>query len=146
MLYRIDNWFSESSRSIIDSIESQYIVSTFRQLIGSCYIKLPAELKSPEKGLIIIKSNDQKCFLVILGILIQQKYIQKELRKKIKNLLTILIMMELNFLCQKKKNVRIETKNNIPINAFCYENKLTFPIYNLNQKVKSSIDLLLIAD
>ena len=54
--------------------------------------------------------------------------------------------MELNFLCQKKKNVRIETKNNIPINAFCYENKLTFPIYNLNQKVKSSIDLLLIAD
>ena len=52
----------------------------------------------------------------------------------------------IEFPVPKKKNVRIETKNNIPINAFCYENKLTFPIYNLNQKVKSSIDLLLIAD
>ena len=48
------------------------------------------------------------------------------------------------FLVPKKKISRIKTKNNIRINAFCYENKLTFPIYILNQKVESSIDLFLI--
>ena len=31
--------------------------------MGSSYVKLPAELKSPKIGLIIIKNNDQKCFL-----------------------------------------------------------------------------------
>ena len=30
--------------------------------MGSSYIKLPAELKNPRKGLIRIKNNDQKCF------------------------------------------------------------------------------------
>ena len=29
---------------------------------------------------------------------------------------------------------KIETKNNICINAFCYENKFTFPIYISDQK------------
>ena len=34
-------------------------------------------------------------------------------------------------------------KNNICINAFCYENKLTFPIYISDQKFENSMDLLL---
>ena len=43
--------------------ESQYInVSTYRPLSGSSYIKLPVELKSPKKGLINIKNNDQKAY------------------------------------------------------------------------------------
>ena len=50
----------------------------------------------------------------------------------------ILIMMELNFLYQKK------AKNNICINVFCYENKSTFPIYISDQKFENSMDLLLI--
>ena len=38
-------------------------------LSESSYIKLPAELKNPKKGLISIKNNDQKCFFgVILDI------------------------------------------------------------------------------
>ena len=37
-------------------------------------------------------------------------------------------------------------KNNICINVFCYENKLTFPVYISDQKVKNSMDLLLIID
>ena len=32
-------------------------------LIGSTYIELPHEFKNPMKGLINIKSNDNKCFL-----------------------------------------------------------------------------------
>ena len=39
---------------------------------------------------------------------------------------------------------KIETKNNICINAFCYENKFTFPIYISDQKFENSIDLLLL--
>ena len=49
---------------IVELIKSQYInVSTCRPLSGSSYIKLTNELKSPKKGLINIKNNDQKCFL-----------------------------------------------------------------------------------
>ena len=58
----------------------------------------------------------------------------------------ILIMMELNFLCQKKNLVKLETKSNICMNVFCYENELTFPIYISDQKVENSIGLLLIID
>ena len=74
ILYRIDDWINESFGWIIESIEYQYINgSTFRQLIGSSYIKLPAELRSPKKGLINIKNIMIKniFFRVILGILIQ---------------------------------------------------------------------------
>ena len=50
ILYRIDGWTDESSGWIIESIKSQYIgISTFETLIGSSYIKLPAELRSPKK-------------------------------------------------------------------------------------------------
>ena len=41
----------------------------------------------------------------------------------------ILIMMELNFLYEKKDFNKIEKMNNICINVYRYENKLTFPIY-----------------
>ena len=61
ILYTIDNWVNEGSGWIVESIESQYInISTFRPLSGRSYVKLPAELKSPRKGLINIKSKDQK--------------------------------------------------------------------------------------
>ena len=43
---------------------SQYInISTYRSLSGSYYINLPVELRSPNKGLLNIKSKYQKCFL-----------------------------------------------------------------------------------
>ena len=49
---------------IVESIESQYInISTYTLLSGSSYIDLPVELRSSRKGLINIKSKDQKCFL-----------------------------------------------------------------------------------
>ena len=64
ILYRIDNWINEGSGWIVKSIESQYInIFTYRPLSRGSYVKLPVELKSPEKGLINIKNKDQKCFL-----------------------------------------------------------------------------------
>ena len=47
---------------------------------------------------------------------------------------------------QEKDFSKIETKNNICINAFCYEDKLVFQIYVSNQKFENSIDLLLVID
>ena len=37
-------------------------------------------------------------------------------------------------------------KNKICINIFCYENRLTFPIFISDQKLENSIDLLLTFD
>ena len=64
ILYMIDVWINNGSGRNFESIESQYIkISTYRPLPGSFYLDLPVELKSPKKGLINIKSKDQKCFL-----------------------------------------------------------------------------------
>ena len=64
ILYRIGNWIHEGSDWIVGLIESQYInVPIYRPLSGSFYVKLPAELRSPKKGLVNIKNSDQKCFL-----------------------------------------------------------------------------------
>ena len=52
----------------------------------------------------------------------------------------------IGFLVREKDFSKIETKNNICINVFCYENSLTFPIYVSNQKFKDSIDLLFVND
>ena len=51
---------------------------------------------------------------------------------------------EIEFLVREKDFSKIETKNNICINVFCYENGLTFPIYVSDQKFKNSINLLLV--
>ena len=48
------------------------------------------------------------------------------------------------FLVQENDFSKIETKNNICINVFCYENRLNFPIYVSCQKFENSMDLLLI--
>ena len=41
---------------------------------------------------------------------------------------------------------KIQVKNNICIDVFCYENKVTFPIYISDQKFENSVDLLLVSD
>ena len=64
VLYRTDNWINEGSGWIVELTGCQYInISTYRPLSWSSYVQLPVELKSPKKGLIKIKNNDQKYFL-----------------------------------------------------------------------------------
>ena len=63
-LYMIDVWIREESGWNVESIDSQYIsISTYRPLSGSFYMDLPVGLKSPKKGVINIKTKDQKYFL-----------------------------------------------------------------------------------
>ena len=45
---------------------------------------------------------------------------------------------------REKDFSKIETKNSICINVYCYENKLVFPIYISDQKFENSMDLLLV--
>ena len=52
----------------------------------------------------------------------------------------------IEFPVDKEDFSKIETKSNICINVFCYENKLTFPIYISDKKFENTMDLLLITD
>ena len=93
-------------------------------------MKLPAELKSPKKGLINIKNNDQKCFLWC-----QVKHVNlvkihpKRITRDDKKLVSDLNYDGIEFPLREKGFSKIETVKNICINVFCYKNRLTFPIY-----------------
>ena len=146
LLYRTDNWINEGSGWIVELIKSKYInISTCRPLSGRSYIKLPVELRSSKKGLINIKDNDQKCFLWchirhINPIIIHPERITREDKKLVNNLKYDVI----EFPDREKDFSKIEKKDNICINVFCYENKLVFPIYISNQNFENLMDLLLV--
>ena len=110
-------------------------------------MKLPVELKSPKKGLINIKNNDQKCFLWCHVRHINPVKIHPErITRQGKKLVNDLDYDGVGFAVREKDFSKIEKKNNICINVFCYENKLVFPIYISNQKFENSMDLLLVTD
>ena len=50
----------------------------------------------------------------------------------------------IDFPVQENLFCKIEIKNNVCINVFCYENELLFPIYISNKKFEDSMDLLLL--
>ena len=85
ILYRIDAWIKKGSGWITESIKLQYInISAYKPLVGSSYIDLPIELRSPRKRLINIKNNDRKCFLLChVRYIILHKSIQEEFKKLI---------------------------------------------------------------
>ena len=68
----------------------------------------------------------------------------ERITKEDKKLLNDLDYDGFKFPVREKDFSKIEIKSNICINVFCYENKLTFPIYVSNQKFENSMDLLLI--
>ena len=49
----------------------------------------------------------------------------------------------IGFPLSKKDFSKIEVKNRICVNVFCYEKKLTYPIFLFEQQFKDSMDLLL---
>ena len=165
ILFVIDVWINEGSGWIVEPIKGQYInISTYRTLSGSSYMSLPVELRSPRKGLINIKSKDQKCFLWchVRHINPSKEHperirkIDKKLVKHItdpekmtqedKELISDLDYDGIEFPVQEKYFSKIEVKSNICINVFGYENELVFPIYVSDQKCENSIDLLLLND
>ena len=136
ILYRIDNWINEGSGWIVELIESQYInISTYRPLSGSSYIKLPVKLRSSKKGLINIKNNDQKCFLWCHVRHINPVKIHPESITQTDKELANDFDYGINFPVDQEDFSKIEKKNNICINVYCYENKLVFPLHISDQKI-----------
>ena len=135
ILYWTNDWINEGSGWIIELIKSQYInISTYRPLSGSSYIKRTNQHKK----------NDQKCCHVrhINPVKIHPKRITQADKKLANNF----NYDKVGFPTREKGFSKIETKNNICINVFCYENTLTFPICNSDQKIENSMDLLLGTD
>ena len=120
ILYMIDVWINNGSGWNVESIESQYInISTYRPLLGSSYIALTAELKSPKKRLINIKNNDQKCFLWCTSRHINTAKMHPErITQKEKELVNDLDYDRVGFRVREKDFSKIETKNSICINVF----------------------------
>ena len=52
----------------------------------------------------------------------------------------------INFPVSRKDYCRIEMQDKICINVFCYDNKLTYPVYLSGQKFNDNIDLLLVSN
>ena len=108
---------------------------------------MPAELRSPKKGLINIKNNNQKCFLWCHVRHINPVKIHSErIRQTDKELVNDLDYDRIEFPVREKDFSKIETKNNICINVFGHENRLVFPIYISDQEFEDSMDLLLVID
>ena len=122
---------------------------------------MPAELRSPKKGLINIKNEDQKCFLWcqvrhINPVKIHPERITKEDKKLVRQITNSekIIQEDVNGLdydetelpVQEKYFSKIEIKISICINVFGYENGLTFPIYVSDQKFEDSMGMLLLID
>ena len=82
------------------------------------------------KGLINIKNNDKKCFLWCniryLNPLNKNPQGITQVDKKIVNNID---WKEIVFPVCKRDYKKIEQKNNICINVFCYENGLTYPTH-----------------
>ena len=93
---------------------------------------MTTELKSSKKGLINIRNNDQKCFLWCHvrhtnSVKIHPGSITQNDKK---------LVNDLNYFPIREKDFsKIETKSNICINVYYYENKVTFPIYVLRSKI-----------
>ena len=91
---------------------------------------MPNKLKKPLKGLINIKNNDNKCFLCChIRHLNPLKIHPERITKVDKNMVNDLDYEGIKFPVSKKDYCKIEKKNNICINVFCYENDLTYPVY-----------------
>ena len=148
ILYRIHNWINDGSGWVAELIESQYInISSYRPLLGSSVVKLPAELRNiyKKKILINIRNNNQKCFLWCHVRHINPVKIHPErITQTNKELVNDLDYDGIGFPVQEKDFSEIETNNNICIKAFCYENKLTFTVYNSDQKFENLMDLFLV--
>ena len=146
-MYRIENWINEESGWITESINAEYVnIFVYSPLSGSAYIKLPCELKNSTKGLNNSKMNGNKWFLWChirhLNLL---KTHQERITKADNKMINDLDYKGIESLASKKDFSKIE-KNNICINVFCYENKLTYPVYVSDKKFKNCMDLLLISD
>ena len=148
ILNKIAVWISEGSGWTIQSVENHYInVVKYEPMKGSCYIKLPTELRNSAKGLINMKNEDNECFrwCHIRHLNPQDKYPQR-IKKSDKAFIKNLNYSGIEFPVTTKQYNKIEKQNEININVFGYENKQKYPIYVSKEKYEDCMNLLLITE
>ena len=124
-----------------ESIDAEYVNrSIYSILSGNSYIELPRRLKNSMKGLINIKNNDNKCFL---WCHIRDLNPSKRHPERI-TIAGIKMVNDRDYECiefpvSKEDYCKIEQKNNISINVFCYENELTYPVCTSNKNFENCI-------
>ena len=148
LMKAIGQWISEGSGWTIKSVDAHYInLTKYKPLKGSSYIELPTELRNPAKGLINVKNKDNECFrwCHIRHLNPQEKYPQR-IKKSDKEYIDKLDYQGIKFPVTIKQINKIEKKNNIRINVFCYnnKNKEPFPIHLSEEKFEDEMNLLLI--
>ena len=148
ILYRIDHWINEGSGSVIESINEEFVnISIYSPLSASSYIELPNKLKNSMKGLINIKSNENKYFLWChIRHLNPLKIHPERITKADKNMVNDLDYKGIKCSVSEKDYSKIEQKNKICIRVFCYENDLNYPVHISNENFENCMDLLLIKD
>ena len=87
------------------------------------------------KGLINIKSNDNKCSLWCHIRHLNSLKINPAGTKENKNIINNLDYEGIKFPVSKKDYCRNEIQNNICINVFCYGNNLIYPCLFIRSKV-----------
>ena len=147
-MYKIDYWINEGSGWVIEIVDAEYVnISAYSPLSGSIYIKLPHKLRNSMKGLINIKNNDNISFLWCHIRHLNPLIIHPQrITKADKYMANELDNEGIEFPYSKKDFKKIEQKNNICINVFCYENGFTYPVHIFNGKFKNCMDLLMITD
>ena len=146
ILNKIASWISEGSGWTIQSVDNHYLnIVKYQPIRGSSYIQLPAELRNSAKGLINLKNEDDECFrwCHIRHLNPQEKYPQR-IKKSDKEYVDKLDYSGIKFPVTIKQINKIEKKNKININVFCYEEKIPYPIYISDEKFEDHIELLLI--
>ena len=91
---------------------------------------MPDKLKHPKKGLINFKNDENKCFLWCHnGHLNPLDKNSQRITKVDKTVACNLHYKDINVPVSKKDYSKIEKKNNVCINVFCYENDLVDPVH-----------------
>ena len=99
------------------------------------------------KGLINVKNNNNKYFLWChIRHLNPLKAHPERIANANKSIINELDYEGIEFPASKKYYCKIELKNNICINVFCYENNLVNPVYVSNVKFKNCMDLLMVTN
>ena len=123
---RFDNWISEASGWVIESIAGEYVyVSIYSPLSRSSHIEWPYRLRNSRNGLINMKSNSSKCFFWYhIRHLNPLKTHPKRKTKPIDKWLVVFIMIILIFLSLKRVMVRLNWR--IAFALMCFVIKIDF--------------------
>ena len=98
---------------------------------------MPDKSRNSMKDLINIKNNDYKCFLWLNITQLNPLKIHPEIITKAdRKMVNDLDYVDVKFPVSKKDYSKIEQKNNICINVFCYENDLVYPVHVSDKKIQ----------